>query len=803
MSDILSIISNTKVKQAKIWRGDGTITPSANGKYFTLATEKVHNIKELSVLLTSLEDKDTSCLIRGKYVGDDLASKNDPDYKQGKVLRRFGTFIDQPLHSIMIEVDDYVPPIDNPIKDTVVCIDDYIREVLPECFHNASYHWQLSSSAGKAGKEHLLKVHIWFWLKTPYTSEQLKVFATDAALLCDHSVFNPIQIHFTANPIFEDGVVNPVQYRSGFEQRGVDDVDLDIDTNTENKAYVGRHHVKNDAIAQDPIAAFLYEKDFVKSVGHGGQLHIKCPFSEGHSTESSETSTSYFLEHTGGFKHGAFKCFHQSCSLRTKADFLDKIGYDGQPVLDKQNHMQIAEWLLDHRFKLADGRTLLRFQNNWLHYSGTHYIEKDDEAVRDVIWQNLYKAQCNTKDGVFSFKPKQSDVSGILDALRSVTRIENITPNSWINDKSVRDCVSMKNGILDISSRSLQQHSPLFFTENSLPYDFVDSGHPTHWLDFLNDVFENDSESIDTLQEVFGYCVTPNTSLQKMFMILGPTRSGKGTIARIFEAMLGTVNVSGSNFSSLAGNFGLQPLRGKLAAIFPDVRVGGRSDVQAIVEKLLCITGEDNVVVDEKYKKQWSGIITARLLLISNEVPQLMDVSNALTNRFVFLETRKSYLGNEDTALSKRLYAELPYILNWALDGRERLLKRGKFIQPNASAYIKDDMRRIGSPISAFVEDRCVIGDNHEITKQQLFDAYIHWCTDMGYKFHKHMNTFARDLLVAVPSIKRAKKSQEHSRMPIFRGITLQEEDLSKTIDDDSYFKSLASQSIEDDFTFV
>jgi putative DNA primase/helicase len=59
------------------------------------------------------------------------------------------------------------------------------------------------------------------------------------------------------------------------------------------------------------------------------------------------------------------------------------------------------------------------------------------------------------------------------------------------------------------------------------------------WLDFLNDLWPDDAESIDTLQEIAGYLLTARTDLQKFFMIIGPPRSGKGTIIRVLTALLG------------------------------------------------------------------------------------------------------------------------------------------------------------------------------------------------------------------------------------------------------------------------
>jgi putative DNA primase/helicase len=43
----------------------------------------------------------------------------------------------------------------------------------------------------------------------------------------------------------------------------------------------------------------------------------------------------------------------------------------------------------------------------------------------------------------------------------------------------------------------------------------------------------DDVEAIETLQEWCGYCLTTDTRQQKIFLVVGPKRSGKGTIARV------------------------------------------------------------------------------------------------------------------------------------------------------------------------------------------------------------------------------------------------------------------------------
>ena len=50
------------------------------------------------------------------------------------------------------------------------------------------------------------------------------------------------------------------------------------------------------------------------------------------------------------------------------------------------------------------------------------------------------------------------------------------------------------------------------------------------------------SNPIETLQEIFGYVLTPDTSQQKIGMIVGPKRSGKGLIGRTLRRLVGERN---------------------------------------------------------------------------------------------------------------------------------------------------------------------------------------------------------------------------------------------------------------------
>lgn len=79
----------------------------------------------------------------------------------------------------------------------------------------------------------------------------------------------------------------------------------------------------------DSLAEWLVTNWDVYDQGRDGQLYLRCPFAEGHSTETGETSTAYFVAGTGGYERGHWVCLHGSCTGRTDHDFTAATGYLG------------------------------------------------------------------------------------------------------------------------------------------------------------------------------------------------------------------------------------------------------------------------------------------------------------------------------------------------------------------------------------------------------------------------------------------------------------------------------------------
>jgi putative DNA primase/helicase len=315
-----------------------------------------------------------------------------------------------------------------------------------------------------------------------------------------------------------------------------------------------------------------------------------------------------------------------------------------------------------------------------------------------------------------------------------------------------------------------------FFSTHAIDFDFdLDAAVPIEWLRFLGSLWGSDSESISTLQQWFGYALTPDTRQQKILGLMGPKRAGNYTIARTLTALVGPENTAGPTLASLSGDFGLSPLISKPLAIVSDARISKKSDAATIVERLLTISGEGRVTIDRKFIESWTGKLPTRFMLISNELPQLVDSSGALAGRMILLRLTKSFYGVEDLTLFDRIVPELPGILLWSLEGWRQLQTKGRFVQPKSGVHLLESLEELNSPMTAFIRDCCKIDPRAEVETKVLFEKWVEWCGVNGQKRPGTTQWFARDLRAACPELSTYRTDRSGKDMRFYSGIEVKQ----------------------------
>jgi putative DNA primase/helicase len=194
-----------------------------------------------------------------------------------------------------------------------------------------------------------------------------------------------------------------------------------------------------------------------------------------------------------------------------------------------------------------------------------------------------------------------------------------------------------------------------------------------------------------------------------------------------------------------------------------------------VLENILRITGEDLLSVNRKHKPALPSVrIHARIVVATNETPKLNDSSGAIASRFIILKMEKSFLDAEDTGLSDRLIAGLPGVLNWAIAGRQRLLERGKFIQPSSAADAVQQLADASSAVGVFLRDCAVIGDGKTASVTDAWNAWNWWCEQQGRNHPGDQSYLGRELRTVIPTLTTPQpRGDDGKQHRVFDGFTL------------------------------
>jgi len=450
------------------------------------------------------------------------------------------------------------------------------------------------------------------------------------------------------------------------------------------------------------------------------------------------------------------------------------------PVTLPSDPLETARKFLEAEHTDGDCPTLLWWRDEFYRFTPTGAWEVVDlTSVHNQIWHYL------ERERAAGLQPTDRNTNEVLKALKGLLALpKRVDAPCWHQDRSpvTEPIIVCRNGILNPdqigAASALQSHTPKLFTLAAVPVDYdPQAPEPVQWLEFLDGLWGDDPDSITALQEIMGLLLMDDMSFQKIFLLVGPGRSGKGTILKVIKALLGNETVASPTLNSLGSEFGMQPLIGKLAALIGDAR-SGKGDKQIVgTERLLTISGGDGVDINRKNLSFWNGRLAVRFVLASNMIPAFADAAGVIATRFVVLRLRVSFLGREDPGLADRLCTELPGILNWALAGRWQLYKRGRFIQPESAIEDIEQIRDLASPITAFVRERCTLGSEASVDKAELYKAWREYCS--GVNQHPGTrDTFASDLYAAFPTVRSVRPredSQDRSapRPRIYAGIAL------------------------------
>ena len=449
-------------------------------------------------------------------------------------------------------------------------------------------------------------------------------------------------------------------------------------------------------------------------------------------------------------------------------------------------------------FRAEQRPTLINYEEEFLAYDGEGaYRLIKDRTIASEVQTYLEGAQemrpsdrARGNKVPYPFNPRNGDVKEVYDALDRKYHVASgtISPPFFLSgdiDYSAivpANVISCRNGLLDISTRTLYAPSSQFFTRSALPIMYDPDAPPERWLSFLAEVLGGDADLILLMQQMFGYLISSDTRHQKIFYFRGISNSGKSTTMRVLDALIGLRNISNPSIADLAERSTLNDMSGSTLAKITDMNSDDPKKLSEACSVMLRISGEDPVHVFRKFKDGLDVILPLRFLMAGNQFPNFREHATAMARRLLVIPFNVSFEQNADPDLSAKLIAELPAILNWALDNLDDLRAAGRFIEPEASKRAKREILNSGDPIRSFVTDECELGPEFSENKDDLWARYKLHCQAIGVSHALAKPKFIASLKAAYNNLAVARPTIGGEREHVMVGIRLNDLERVPTI---------------------
>lgn len=366
-----------------------------------------------------------------------------------------------------------------------------------------------------------------------------------------------------------------------------------------------------------------------------------------------------------------------------------RLSYAGVPLADTTDTHDAARFATtcgeDVRF-IVDSSVA---DKPWLIWSGRTW-ERD--AVRPVrrrlmlFWKATYEvAKSNADRSVLeveaaawsefaSHAKRRLNRVGLDSVLSVLPSFEGIsTSEAALDGPDTAMLLNVTNGTIELVDGSLREHRRADMMTRLIDLEYAPSAEAPRWVRFLGEVFEDDADLVDFVHRFFGYVITGLTKEEKFVLLFQPGGGGgKGTLVNTVYDLLGPYakNVEPSSLADDCKETirsDLKRLQGARFMVVNELEEG-TALAESLVKK---IASGDLITARNRYADESEYRSTVKGVMPTNHLPRVKSEDGAIWDRLLVVPFRRKFRGTEgqDKDLGKKLRAELPGILAWAVRG--------------------------------------------------------------------------------------------------------------------------------------
>ena len=389
-------------------------------------------------------------------------------------------------------------------------------------------------------------------------------------------------------------------------------------------------------------------------------------------------------------------------------------------------------------------------------FRGTHWIPLSDEFMGKLVQTTLY-----------SLKEKMDIDGQELSLINQAVKLSRINV-ATLKDKLHRtelpySVINCKNGELWLNrdgSHSLKPHNYRSYLLNCLNVDYDPSADCPLFKNTLHDIFRDFPDTEDMVRhvgEMLGYTIQPYKNIASWWLFRGPGGDGKSTILKVLEGVLqGAQLMTGVKLLSLGSNesynHAANSLIGKLSVVIEELP----ANYLLKDAGLKMLSENTKMEANPKGNEAFNFMYSGNLIMCSNGFPATRDLSHGMFRRANIIPFNRQFDKEDSLDLDRPLKIlqdpqEMSGVLNFLLEGLQRLRKRGKFLEPDSCRVAKEEWLGNANNTVRFVKDNVEITNLKDCAGDfgTLYSViYQAWCqeNDIDDKLRKKKQHFKRDL---------------------------------------------------------
>jgi putative DNA primase/helicase len=445
------------------------------------------------------------------------------------------------------------------------------------------------------------------------------------------------------------------------------------------------------------------------------------------------SDTAKWLSRQGfGTPHISPRAGNVELSPIEEADFytLDDMG-NGQRMRDSDSVVAAG-------FKVSEVHRWVEEENKPRYWDGTvwHY------GKNQMLWEAdevTLRMRRSTDEAVMK-EGNRARSKAKLDAMQKVCYSQRGMTVPASDFDPVSAYLNLGNGVYNLDTGDLHEHHPGFMLTKKLNANFDPQAQAPQWESFLARALP-DAEMRDYVQRCLGYTLLGNPSERAMFVIYGPTGTGKSTFLETLNHVFGDYGETAPagtfrqsrNTDDSAPTPALHGLKGKRFVTTSETSEG----VQWNEELVKRYTGRDLMRSRGLYEAHQTWKSEASIWMATNHAPRFTSDDRAIWNRVKLVPFLTVFLGDGQVGgMEEVLIREADGILNWLLAGLAAYRQMG-LAEPGQVAQAVKDLREESDSVIRFLDDKVaegslVLAETVTTTKQVLYTLYQDWCRRAG-----------------------------------------------------------------------